>query len=153
MCSISGLVLGSQSDHFLCQYVGLTLSNKCILPRLAHPLHRPLGNPQIDFQKEHLVDTDLFHILQLGRHLAGVQIAVIEIPINARLRGVGWVFEALLERLLASKRANEREREKQCRFFRDLIAYGQGLGRLDGSGLVGSKAPFSTRASFSSFKR
>ncbi|NBR48106.1 AraC family transcriptional regulator [bacterium] len=36
MSFISGLVLGSQSDHFLCQYVGLTLSTLAIQSKQAH---------------------------------------------------------------------------------------------------------------------
>jgi hypothetical protein len=55
--------------------------------------------------------------------LAGVQIAVIEIPIDARLRRIRRVFEALLESLPGVKLGCEcKSEEYECCFFQEWLS-------------------------------
>jgi hypothetical protein len=70
-------------------------------------------------QKGPLVESDLFHFLQLGRHLARVQIAVIEIPVDPWLCGIRRIFETLLETLPRVERTCERKAQEERSSFQD----------------------------------
>ena len=66
-----------------------------LLPRLAHEIDRPARHADVHLQEEGLAQPRPVHGLQIGRHALPVLVAVHEIPINSRPRGIGWQHKIL----------------------------------------------------------